>query len=189
MDPFFVIDAANPKKLSMLGYLKIPGFSSYMHILDKDHVLGFGYDTEQRDGWGIDTKGFKLSLFDVSDVKTPIEVKKEIIGEKGESSAATDHKALMISLDKGIMGFPLAYINSNTDYFAGYYLYNISNRDFSYKGRVSHIPEGADMNEIEEDDMIYRGVYIGNNLYTFSEGKLQANDLDTLKVKGSLSFK
>jgi hypothetical protein len=50
MDPFFVIDASDPKKLEMLGYLKIPGFSSYMHILDKDHVLGLGYDTEERNG-------------------------------------------------------------------------------------------------------------------------------------------
>ncbi len=189
MDPFFVIDAADPKKLSMLGYLKIPGFSSYMHILDKDHVLGLGYDTEERNGWGIETKGFKLSLFDVSDVTDPIEVKNEIIGEKAESSAAEDHKALMISLDKGLMGFPIAYINSDTDYFAGYYLYNITNKNFTYKGRVSHVPENAAMIEIEEEDMIYRGIYIGNNLYTFSQDKLQAHDLSTLKIKGSLSFR
>ncbi len=189
MDPFFVIDASDPKKLEMLGYLKIPGFSSYMHILDKDHVLGLGYDTEERNGWGIDTKGFKLSLFDVSDVSDPIEVKNEIIGEKAESLAANDHKALMISLDKGIMGFPIAYINSDTDYFAGYYLYNITNKNFTYKGRVSHVPENAAMIDIEEEDMIYRGIYIGNNLYTFSEGKLQVHDLGTLDRKGSLSFR
>lgn len=189
MDPFFVIDAADPKKLSMLGYLKIPGFSSYMHILDKNHVLGLGYDTEERNGWGVETKGFKLSLFDVSDVTDPIEVKNEIIGQKAESLAADDHKALMISLDKGIMGFPIAYINSDTDYFAGYYLYNITNKNFTYKGRVSHVPENAAMIDIEEEDMIYRGIYIGNDLYTLSQGKLQAYDLSTLKLKGSLSFR
>jgi uncharacterized secreted protein with C-terminal beta-propeller domain len=189
MDPFFVIDAADPKKLNMLGYLKIPGFSSYMHILDKDHVLGLGYDTEVRNGWGIGTKGFKLSLFDVSDVTDPIEVKNEIIGEKAESSAAYNHKALMISLDKGVMGFPIAYINSDTDYFAGYFLYNITNKNFTYKGRVSHVPENAAMIEIKEEDMIYRGIYIGDNLYTFSQGKLQVHDLGTLDSKGSLSFR
>ncbi len=189
MDPFFVIDAVDPKNLSMLGYLKIPGFSSYMHILDKDHVLGLGYHTEERDGWGVDTKGFKLSLFDVSDVTDPIEVKNEIIGEEAFSPAAEDHKALMISLDKGLMGLPIAYINSETDYFAGYFLYNITNKNFSYKGRVSHVHENAAMKDIEEEDMIYRGIYIGNNLYTFSQNKLQAHDLGTLKLKGSLGFR
>lgn len=189
MDPFFVIDASDPAKLSMLGYLKIPGFSTYMHILDRDHVLGLGYHTEERDGWGFDTKGFKLSLFDVSDVDDPIEVKNEIIGEKAESLAAEDHKALMISLDKGLMGFPLLYYNSDTDYFAGYYLYNITNKNFTYKGRVSHIPEKTSILDITEDDFIYRGIYIGSNLYTISQGKLQVHDLGTLKLKASLSFK
>jgi inhibitor of cysteine peptidase len=189
MDPFFVIDAADPERLTMLGYLKIPGFSSYMHILDKDHVLGLGYDTEERTGWGIDTTGFKISLFDVSDVDDPIEVKNETIGEKAQSPAAEDHKALMISLDKGIMGFPLAYINSDSDYFAGYYLYNITNRNFTYKGRVSHVPENAAMMDIKEEDMISRGIYIGDYLYTFSREKLQVHDLGTLKLKNSLTFR
>ncbi len=189
MDPFFVIDAANPKKLSVLGYLKIPGFSSYMHILDKDHVLGFGYDTDDRQGWGIDTTGFKLSLFDVSDVAKPVEVKNEIIGELAESPVGSDHKALMISLDKGIMGFPLIYLNSDSDYFVGYYLYNVSSKDFSFKGRVSHIAKDSSIYDVKEDDIIYRGVYINDYLYTFSENKLQAYDLGTLKVKGSISIK
>ncbi len=189
MDPFFVIDAADPKKMSVLGYLKIPGFSTYMHILDKDHVLGFGYDTEDVIDWGIDTTGFKLSLFDVSDVTDPVEIKNEVIGVKAESLLASDHKALMISLEKGVMGFPLNYVSTDADYFTGYYLYNVSNRDFSYKGRVSHVPEDIPMNEITNDDMIYRGVYIGDLLYTLSEGWLQVNDLKTLKEAGGLSFK
>ncbi len=188
MDPFFVIDAADPRKLSVLGYLKIPGFSTYMHILDRDHVLGFGYDTEESGGWGLDTTGFKLSLFDVSDVSSPLEIKNEVIGTKAESLLATDHKALMISLDKGIMGFPLNYINSESDYFAGYYLYNVSNSDFSFRGRVTHVRDDAEMIDIAYDDLILRGLFIGDNLYTVSEGRLQVNDLGTLTLKGSLSL-
>lgn len=189
MDPFFVIDAADPQKLKVLGYLKIPGFSTYMHILDRDHVLGFGYETEERAGWGFDTTGFKVSLFDVSDVANPVEAKKEVIGKKAESPLSTDHKALMISPEKGIMGFPVNYITSDSDYFAGYHLYSISRGDFKLKGRVTHVPDGTPMNGIREEDLIYRGLYIGNNLYTVSDGQLQVHDLATLDKKGSLSLK
>lgn len=189
MDPFFVIDAADPGKLKVLGYLKIPGYSTYMHILDKDHVLGFGYETEERSGWGFDTTGFKLSLFDVSDVSNPVEAKKEVIGKNAESPLGIDHKALMISLDKGVMGFPIIYINTESDYFAGFFLYNISSRDFSYRGRVTHVPDDISMYEISDSDFIYRGIYIGDYLYTVSEGQLQVHDLGTLVRKGSLVLK
>jgi hypothetical protein len=54
---------------------------------------------------------------------------------------------------------------------------------------VSHVPDNAPMIDVKEEDMIYRGIYIGNNLYTFSEGKLQIHDLGTFEKKGSLSFR
>lgn len=188
-DPFFVIDAADPAKPKVLGYLKIPGYSTYMHILDKDHVLGFGYETDDINGWAFSTTGFKISLFDVTDVSNPVEAKKEVIGQKAESLLADDHKALMISLEKGIMGFPVNYMDSDSGYFAGYYLYNISTNDFSYRGRVTHIPEGTLMYDIDAADFICRGLYIGNNLYTVSDSQLQVHDLGTFAGKGRLSLR
>lgn len=188
VDPFFVIDASDPGKPAVLGYLKIPGFSTYMHILDRDHVLGFGYETEEISQWGFDTTGFKISLFDVSDVSNPVEAKKEVIGKEAGSPLANDHKALMISLDKGIMGFPVYYMDSHSEYFVGYYLYNISAGDFSYKGRITHVPDGTPVYEVRGEYFILRGSYIGNNLYTISGSQLQVHDLATLAKKGSLSF-
>jgi len=186
-DPFFVIDASDPRKMNVLGYLKIPGFSTYLHILDNDHVLGFGYETDDNSWSG--TGGFKISLFDVSDVTKPVEVKKEVIGKRAQSQLEYDHKALMISLKKGIMGFPIIYYNTDSDYFAGFYLYNITNDDFSFRGRVTHVPDNTSMNDVVEEDLIYRGVYIEDNLYTVSQSKLQVNDLDTFKVKGSVKLR
>lgn len=188
MDPFFVIDASNPKKLSILGYLKIPGFSTYMHILDNNHVLGFGSDTEETDFGGVRTGGFKLSLFDVTDVSHPKEIKKEVIGQKAGSALENDHKALMISLEKGIMGFPLVYSDTDDDYFAGYYVYKVSTDDFDYFGRISHIPEKTFMSGAREGLFVERGIYIGDYLYTFSRDRMEVNSLKTLKKAGSLSF-
>ena len=36
-DPLYVIDLANPSQPRIAGELKIPGFSTYMHLLDETH--------------------------------------------------------------------------------------------------------------------------------------------------------
>ncbi|HEY8349903.1 MAG TPA: beta-propeller domain-containing protein, partial [Clostridia bacterium] len=69
-----------------------------------------------------------------------------------------------------------------------YYLYNISAGDFSYKGRITHVPDGTPVYEVRGEYFILRGFYIGNNLYTISGSQLQVHDLATLAKKGSLSF-
>lgn len=45
IDPFFVIDVANPKDPKVLGELKIPGYSTYLHPYDNKHIIGLGYNT------------------------------------------------------------------------------------------------------------------------------------------------
>jgi uncharacterized secreted protein with C-terminal beta-propeller domain len=80
--------------------LKIPGFSNYLHPLDENHLIGFGYDTKSvpNENGGeprIITGGMKISLFDVTDFANPIEKDVEILGGQGTySSLQHDHKAL-----------------------------------------------------------------------------------------------
>jgi inhibitor of cysteine peptidase len=45
VDPLFVIDLANPQAPKVLGSLKIPGYSSYLHPFNENHIIGFGKDT------------------------------------------------------------------------------------------------------------------------------------------------
>lgn len=47
MDPLFVIDLSDVKKPKILGELKIPGYSTYLHPYDETHLIGFGYDTKK----------------------------------------------------------------------------------------------------------------------------------------------
>ncbi len=42
VDPFFVIDLSKPKKITLLGELKITGFSNYLHPYDENTIIGFG---------------------------------------------------------------------------------------------------------------------------------------------------
>ena len=98
-DPLFVIDLKDPENPEVLGELKIPGFSNYLHPVTENYLLGIGVNGDE-DGAG---DGMKVSLFDVSDKKNPKEVSKfEVLPQENtdnlwsylESVAFYDHKAV-----------------------------------------------------------------------------------------------
>lgn len=188
VDPFFVLDAADPTAPKVLGALKVPGFSTYMHVLDANHILGFGTDTSSEDGL-VRTGGLKLSLFDVTDPSQPIESKKEVIGLAGSySEIQNNHKALMISLEKGLMAFPLT-IAGQTPYvtdFSGAYLYDLTNASFTYRGQVSH---GSDKSQsFNYTDTIQRLLVIDDTLYSLSDSQMKVYELDGLTLVGQVDF-
>lgn len=187
VDPFFVIDASDPASPQVLGQLKIPGFSTYMHILDENHVLGFGKDTVE-DGDFVRQGGFKISLFDVTDPTAPVEKKQEVIGTAGTYSELDyNHKALMISLSKGIMGFPIS-VASETPYstdFIGAYVYDLAMDDFSFKGTITH---SDSLIKYDYTNQIQRLLYIGDSLYTLSNGKMKVTSLIDMETTGEVEF-
>lgn len=84
-DPFYVLDLTNPTKPEIKGELKIPGFSSYLHQLEDNLVLGIGSQDNN----------VKLSLFDVSDASNPVEVSNMVLKGVFWSEAANNHHAFM----------------------------------------------------------------------------------------------
>ena len=83
-DPFYVLDLADPARPQLRGELKIPGYSSYLHPLEENKILGVGMEDGQ----------LKLSYFDVSDSANPQEISKYILAEYG-SEALYDHHAFL----------------------------------------------------------------------------------------------
>ncbi len=111
VDPLFVIGLDDPANPKILGQLKIPGFSDYLHPYDKTHIIGFGKDTEETKEGNVRLKGFKMSLFDVSDVANPIQQFSESIGDSGTSSELlNNHKALLFNKEKNLLTFPISVI-------------------------------------------------------------------------------
>ena len=107
IDPFFVIDLSSdtPK---ILGALKIPGYSSYLHPYDENHIVGIGKETKQNQYGGLEPIGVKVSLFDVSDVTNPITVDTYLIGGQGtDSEVLSDPKALLFDKEKNILSIPV----------------------------------------------------------------------------------
>jgi inhibitor of cysteine peptidase len=214
VDPLFVIDLSQPAAPRILGKLKIPGYSDYLQPYDETHLIGIGKEVDASiDANLVHTEnavyytaiqGVKLALFDVSDVANPIEVYKEVIGDRGtESLAAQDHKAFLFDKEKGLLVIPITLAqlkpgqpkNMQGEYvFQGAYVYNLTlENGFSLKGKVTHY----DTNEAFQKSGQYffggqsditRSLYINNVLYTMSQSRLQLNDLTSMATLRVLPF-
>ena len=124
IDPLFVIDLSNPERPEVLGELKIPGYSTYLHPYDENHLIGIGMQTEERvnrdsSGRVMSTSavitGMKMALFDVTDVNNPVQISETVIGDRRTTSAIlTNHKALLFSKEKQLLAIP---VNNYTEDF------------------------------------------------------------------------
>ncbi|MDD1716452.1 MAG: beta-propeller domain-containing protein [Methanolinea sp.] len=194
VDPFFVIDLSDPKNPAILGKLKIPGYSDYLHPYDENHVIGLGKETEANQWGGVSVSGLKLALFDVSDVNNPILVDKVEIGEAGtDSEALRDHRAFLFSREKNLLVIPVrevvkvpAYKNSYESYtqeiWQGAYVFGINPESgFILRGRVDH-NSGEPYSGYYWDyqDSVRRSLYIEDTLYTISYRQIIATSLDDL---------
>ena len=113
IDPFFVIDLSTPSSPKILGKLKIPGYSDYLHPYDKNHIIGVGKETAANEWGGVSTKGLKLALFDVSDVEHPKQIDKVEIGDSGTDSAAlSDHRAFLFDKNKNLLVIPARVVKT-----------------------------------------------------------------------------
>ena len=176
VDPLFVIDLSNPINPSVVGELKIPGYSSYLHPYDENHIIGIGYNTTETSYGSTVNDGIKLSMFDVSDPTNPIEIFNTVIGDKHTNTSATyDHKAVMFSKEKNIIAIPI--VQYNRKYESKAVIYNIDfENGFNQLGEI----------EEESDNITYRRIeriiYVGSNYYTFSNKWVNVSDMKTFET-------
>jgi inhibitor of cysteine peptidase len=215
VDPLFAIDLRNPAKPALLGQLKIPGYSDYLHPYDENHLIGFGKETVEvpSKGMGPDAtmafyQGMKIALFDVTDVTQPKEKFKEIIGDRGtHSELLYDHKALLFDKSKGLMAFPVELMEIKDKRaieqdgamaygqftYQGAYVYRIDpEQGFTLRGRISHLSDDdlakTGYYGYDYAKAVRRILYANDTLYTLSERMLKANALDSLKEQGALTY-
>lgn len=180
IDPLFVIDLSQPAEPKLLGFLKIPGVSDYLHPYDESHIIGVGRDASE-DGR---IQGMKLSLFDVTNVSAPREISKYIIGQMGtDSEALRDHKAFLFSREKSLLVIPVSesgrsILTDEWRYWRAAYVFNLDlTGGFVLKGRISHMG-----NETTDDweATVRRSMFIDDVLYTISNRKVVANKLSDM---------
>jgi hypothetical protein len=193
VDPLFAIDLSDPENPTVLGELKIPGFSDYMHPLGDNHLLTIGRDIDeqtQRDN------GTALQIFDVSDPTKPVQAHKALVGE-GYSEANHNHKAFNFYAEKGLLAFP--FVSYEGNFSSTLELWDVSAEDgFSRRGSVDHsdlvlddcggVPYPVDefYYHCGYQPQISRGVFISGEtdefIYSISHGGVRVHnvaDLDT----------
>ncbi len=202
VDPLFVIDLSDPEDPKVLGKLKIPGYSDYLHPYDKDHIIGIGKEAvEAKEGDFSWYQGVKLALFDVSDVEKPKEISKYEIGDRGtESYALHEHKAFLFSRSKNLLVIPVTVAEIDEEKypsgvspqtrgeftFQGAYVFNLDLDDgFELKGRVTHVKDSEKFKKsgyywYGSGENVKRSLYMDDTLYTISDSKIKMNDLDDL---------
>ena len=85
-DPLYAIDLTDPADPRLLGELKIPGFSEYLHPLGEQRLIGMGQDASAQ---GV-TRGAQAALFDVTDLTDPRQLDVVRYDEGTQAGAATD---------------------------------------------------------------------------------------------------
>lgn len=190
-DPLFVIDLSTPMAPIVLGQLKIPGYSQYLHPYDETHLIGFGYNTETVDyGYGevVRNTGMKMALFDVTDVANPTELFKVDIGTAGTySELLNNHKALLFSKEKNIIAFPITIAqgtSNRTDItFQGAIVYGLDlENGFAERARIPNKEAKTGTMNYDYYYEIERILYIGDNLYTVSKSLVKKIDINTMQV-------
>ena len=189
IDPFYVIDLKEPENPEILGYLKIPGYSDYLHPYDDNHILGFGKEVYDVKGNAI-PGGFKMALFDVANVTHPVEKFKLEIGDTGtDSPLLRDHKALLFHKERNLIAFPLTVMtrrSGNIDNpwqwgeftFQGAHIYGLDlHQGFEQKIAITHLtPEDylkAGSHWYNSQKNVDRILYVGDSLITTSNHLVQ----------------
>lgn len=184
VDPLFVIDLSDPGLPKLLGELKIPGYSTYLHPYDETHIIGIGYDVTNN---GNTTNGIKMSMFDISDINNPKELFFVKVGNNYISSEVTyNHKALYYSKEKNLIGFPIISYEKENKYKAQVYEIDLE-KGFQLRGEVEHKSNKPNDNFFYKN-RILRILSVGDILYSISENQVKASDLNTLETKGNIFF-
>lgn len=172
VDPLFSVDLSNVNNPTILGQLKIPGFSEYMHPYKDNLLLGLGKEANENG----ELLGLKLSMFDTSDKTNLIEKHKLVLSDYKYSNIFYNHKALTILPDKNLIAFPCD--NS-------YVIFEYSeNNGFIEKKTINFTTLTNEY--IYEGDV--RGVYADDFLYICTPLGITSYSLDNFTENSNIVF-
>jgi len=150
-DPLFSADLSDPNNPKIVGEIKLPGYSAYLHPVGENMLLGIGYETVGESSSAIE--GVKVSLFDISDMTNVVEVDKLVLDDSIYTPIASNPNALLINEEEGYIGMPIMSAQVLPSYYA----------------IIDYDKDGLKTDKIYEvftkDANSIRGVYIDNYLY------------------------
>jgi uncharacterized secreted protein with C-terminal beta-propeller domain len=203
-DPLYVVDLRDPSAPVVAGELKIPGYSSYLQLLDEGRLLGVGQDATDTGR----TVGFAESLFDVDDPSAPSRL-AQLTVPNGYSLAEQDHHALLWWGATDTLVVPLQAWSAGPEGggapFIGVLVSTVTDDGIVELGRLAHpnvrVDTGATepcppnasciappSETFEQTPQIERSVVVGDHLITVSHGGVMVNDLGSLAQRSWTPF-
>lgn len=198
VDPLFTFDLSDPTNPRKLGEVTMPGFSTYLHPIDDNHLIGIGtYVPEpipgQPTNWSA--RAIQLSIFDVSDMAHPKQAFTQLVGTAYSwSEALYEHKAFNYFPEKKLLAIPFSdwSYGNNGDFYWDRFVSDL--RVFSVDPAAGFTPRGAvnlsDMYQVERySNWVYywtpavrRSVMADDFVYAISDAGLRVANLANLSV-------
>jgi uncharacterized secreted protein with C-terminal beta-propeller domain len=192
-DPLFVLDLEDSRSPRVVGELMVPGFSTYMQLMDASHLLTIGYDAEDHGGFAF-FQGLQLQIFDVGDAAHPTLSQRELIGTRGSSSeAATNHLAFNYFPSKNVLALPIVACQGGADWsfgreqFNGLAVYDVSlDAGFHYRGGVIHNSLSGMASDAcanwwtRSGSLVKRSVFMDDFVYSVTPGEIRVDSVNRL---------
>ncbi len=179
-DPLFAIDMSDLSKMKILGTVKLPGFSEYLHSVGDGLLVGIGYDGDEEDA---DFSTVKITLFDVSDKMNPKVLDTHVI-KNAVSDVNYEPKAFLFYAEENIIGIPISYYDNYGAAGENYQfkLLKIENGKFTDKYNFAHPSTGA------YNTLFFRGSYIADKLYTITNLSVAQFDIQSGELIKTLTY-
>lgn len=184
-DPLFAIDLSKPDEPKMLGEVKLPGFSEYLHPISENLLIGIGYDGDDEDA---DMSTLKISLFDVSNRKKPKELSSKVI--KNCSFNVNTYSAKeFVMFDENTFGIPVKREKSKLLKIGDYrYRESCIFKVFTVKENKIVLKKDYDHGVINDGTYIFRGTFIADKVYTLDEHNIRQFGMESGRMENSLIY-
>jgi hypothetical protein len=189
IDPLFTLDLSDPTAPRVVGELKIPGYSDYIHPFGENHLITIGKDTVN-DDWGTWYQGVQLSIFDITDFSNPQLLHKKIVGDRGTGSEALlDHKAFTFRSSNNLLAIPIdLYVNDTPpqepwDYGtykgSGLYVYRVStDNGFESIGQIATMDHPSDD---YPPNQWTRGIFMNEDIFAITPTTVRWAEVDDIE--------
>lgn len=182
IDPLYTIDLSQAAHPTVVGELKIRGYSSYLHPIGEGLLLGIGQDATDLG----DELGAQLSLFDVSDLSRPVRLHQRTLGLGSRSEVEYDHHAFLYWPPSKLAAMPVSIQSRGSRKrkpFVGAMGFRVDRVDgIEELGRVPH---GTGRYRPH----VSRVLVIGERLFTLTDRSLRVNRLATFTKEGSVDLR
>ena len=187
-DPLYTIDLSDPTDPSVVGELKILGYSAYLHPVGDGLLMGVGQDATEEGR----TLGTQISLFDVSDPANPTRIQNYTF-DNGYSSVEWDHRAFLHWQQTGLTVIPISAWSWDEETetesgFVGAIAVEATEDGIKEVGRITHNQKDSEGEEFWWGPGIERSLVIGDSLYTYSYDGVLQSDLASLESGTYVSF-